>query len=93
MDRERALHADAERDLPHGERLLETAALTADHDPLEYLDALAPRLDDPDVHLNAVAGPERGQVRAQIGLVDEVGVLHGTFLLAGGGTIAEAGCS
>src|ERR671934_3140617 len=77
MDREGSFDADAERDLPDREGLLQPASLTADDDALEARDALATRLDDAHVHTHGVARPEGGDVRAQIGLVDEVGGFHG----------------
>jgi hypothetical protein len=76
---ERALDADAEADLADGERLLQAGALATDHDALEQLGALAGALDDADVHLERVTRVERGDVVAQAGTVDEIGVLHGAY--------------
>src|SRR5262249_5482436 len=58
VHRERALHADAEADLAHGEGLPAAAALAPDDDTLEDLHALAVAFDHPDVHLHGVAGRE-----------------------------------
>src|SRR3954451_15207711 len=65
VHREGPLDADAEADLAHGEGLARAAALTADHDALEDLDAGPVALDHADVHLDGVAGTERGDVVAQ----------------------------
>src|SRR3954453_14191874 len=65
VHREGPLDADAEADLAHGEGLAGAAALAADHDALEDLDARAGALDDADVHLDGVAGTELGDVVAQ----------------------------
>src|SRR5262249_38544592 len=59
---EGALHTDAEADLAHGEGLTDSVALAADHDALEHLDPGAVALDDPDVHVERVTGPEVGYV-------------------------------
>src|SRR5213082_2561470 len=58
VDREGALDADAEGDLPDGERLADAAVLAADHHALEDLVALAVAFVDADVHLERVAGAE-----------------------------------
>src|SRR4029450_6117333 len=58
VERERPLHAHAERDLPDGDLLRQAAPRPPDHDPREARDALAARLDHPDVHLHGVARPE-----------------------------------
>ena len=68
--RERALHAGAEADLADREGLAQAAAVTADDDTLEDLDAGAGALDDLHVDLHGVAGTEVGDVGAQRGCVD-----------------------
>ena len=76
MDREGALHTDAEGDLADGEGLRNAAALTGDHNALEDLGTGAAALDDLDVHLEGVTGAEVGHIVAQrsgIDLVDQVG--------------------
>src|SRR4051794_22272183 len=65
VHREGPLDADAEAHLAHGEGLPGATALPADHDALEDLDAGAVALDHADVHLDGVAGTERGDVVAQ----------------------------
>src|SRR5206468_8707607 len=65
VHREGPLDTHAEADLAHGEGLPGSAALAADHDALEDLDPGAVALDDADVHLDGVAGTERGDVVAQ----------------------------
>jgi len=60
VDRERALDADAEADLSHGEGLVNARSLAANDDALEDLDALAHAFDDADVDLYGVTGAERG---------------------------------
>src|SRR3954470_16408390 len=77
MHREGPLHANPERDLADSERLAQAAVLAADHHALEYLDALSGPLHDPHVHLDGVAGSELGDVGAQVGLLDEIGLVHG----------------
>src|SRR5699024_9656403 len=76
VDGEHALHADAEGDLAHPERLADAVALTRDHVPLEHLDAGAGALDDLHVHLDVVTGAEIGDVVAQRRLVDLIELLH-----------------
>src|SRR3954467_4369352 len=65
VHREGALDADAEADLADGEGLADAAALTADDDALEDLDARAVALDHADVDLHGVPGAEVGDVVAQ----------------------------
>src|SRR5215212_3397466 len=76
VHREGALHADAEADLAHGEGLADAAALTADDDALEDLDARAVALDHADVDLHGVPGAEVGDVVAQRRGVEGVQGVH-----------------
>src|SRR3712207_4311218 len=76
VDREGPLDADAEGDLADGERLPQAAALAAQDEALEDLDPLPAPLDHADVHLDGVAGPEVGQIVAQLRALDHVGDLH-----------------
>src|SRR4051812_20366459 len=55
VERERALHAHAERVLADGERLARAAALPLDDDPLEHLDPRARAFDDAEMHAHRVA--------------------------------------
>ena len=71
MQRERALHADAEGLLADGERLAGAAALALDHDALEDLGPAARALDDLEVDAHAVARLEGGHA-AQLGALDAV---------------------
>jgi len=77
MQRERALDADAEGDLPDREGLSEASAGTPDHDTLEHLHSLSPRFHDPCMHLDGVAGAEHRESLAQVRLLDEIGGVHG----------------
>src|SRR4051794_23041000 len=73
VQRERALHADAEGLLAHGEGLADALALALDDDALEDLGAAARALDDLEVDLEAVARLEAGdaaQLRALEGVDD-----------------------
>src|SRR4051794_39229320 len=73
VQRERALHADAEGLLSHGERLADALALALDDDTLEDLGAAARALDDLEVDLEAVARLEAGdaaQLRSLEGVDD-----------------------
>ena len=76
VHRERPLDTDAERDLADGERLAQAAVLASDHDALEHLNPLAVPLDHPDVHLHGVAWAEVRDIRAEIGLLDQIGLVH-----------------
>ena len=76
MHRERPLDADAERDLADRERLAQAPVLAADHHALEHLNPLATPLDHPYVHLHGVAWAELRDIRAQVGLLDEIGLVH-----------------
>src|SRR4029079_13193580 len=58
VEREDALDTDAARYLPHGEGLADAAALAADDDTLEHLDALLVPLDHLHVHAHGVPGAE-----------------------------------
>src|SRR6185437_7697473 len=60
VERERALHADAEGLLAHGERLPGAMALALDHDALKHLGAASRALDDLKVHAEPVPSVERG---------------------------------
>jgi hypothetical protein len=84
MDREGALHADAEGDLADRERLVQAPALATDHHPVEDLDPLPVPFDHPHVDLHGVAGTELGQVVAEERAIDEVGVVHARSPGAGG---------
>src|SRR6478672_4063322 len=74
--REGALDTDAEAHLADREGLADSAALDPDHHALEHLHAFASALDDAHVHLEGVAGPEVGDVVAQVSAVDEIGCVH-----------------
>src|SRR6266480_1899225 len=73
---ESAFDADAEAHLADSERLARTAALAADHDPLEHLHALTVALHHPDVHLQRVAGREVRNVVPKVGAIDKIGCVH-----------------
>src|SRR5436190_5235020 len=70
VQREDALDADAVRDLPDREGGARTAAVLADHDALEDLDALLVAFLDQRVNANAVAGAKIGQIGAPIAALD-----------------------
>src|SRR5206468_9204982 len=93
VHREGPLDTHAEADLAHGEGLPGSAALAADHDALEDLDAGAVALDDADVHLDGVAGTELGDVVAQrVGVECVQGVHRGNPRPSGGSyTVRTAG--
>src|SRR6476620_725990 len=55
VQRQRPLHADAERDLPDREGLTRTGSLALQHQALEDLDPLARTLDHPKVDAHGVA--------------------------------------
>jgi hypothetical protein len=77
VQRERPLNPDPERDLPNRERLADPSTRTTQHDALEDLDPLAIALDHADVNLDGVAGTEIGDIVAQEGLLDQIGLVHG----------------
>jgi len=59
MEQERSFDADAVRGhAADGEVLVDATSPAADHDPLEYLDALARPFHDLGVHPHGIAGPE-----------------------------------
>src|ERR1043165_7934548 len=90
MERERALHADAERVLADGERLAGARALTLDHDPLEDLDALPAALDHSEVHAHGVARLELRNL-AQLAALDVLDDrAHGKKGLAAAGNGSES---
>src|SRR3954447_4432362 len=72
MERERSLDADAERLLPHGERLACPRALALEHDSLEHLDPLPLPLDHLEVHPDGVARLELRDPIAQLGALEAV---------------------
>src|SRR5215470_10486345 len=67
VHRERPLHAHAVADLANCEGLPGTATLAPDHHTLENLDPGPASLNHPDVDLQRVPGPERGDVLADLG--------------------------
>src|SRR5262249_28182437 len=69
VHRERALDADGVADLPDGERLAGATALPPDDDALEDLDPGAAALDDADMNLQGVTGPEVRDVVTDLGLL------------------------
>src|SRR5271163_1792639 len=73
VDREGPLYPNPEAHLAHGEGLAHPGPLSSDHHALEDLHPLAVALDDPDVHLHGVAGPEVRNVLAQRVAVDDLG--------------------
>ena len=101
VHRERALHADAEGLLAHGEGLAHAVALALDDDALEDLGAAAGALDDLEVDAHAVAGLEvrdAAQLRALEAFDDGAhGKRSATGSEAGrrasGAMVAERGCS
>jgi hypothetical protein len=60
VERERALHTHAERDLADRERLAEAAARAPDHHALEDLHALPIAFDDAGMDLDGVTRSELG---------------------------------
>src|ERR1051325_2858646 len=89
MERERALHAHAERVLADGERLAAARPLTLDHDPLEDLDALPAALDHSEVHAHGVARLELRNL-AQLAALDVLDDrAHGKKGLAAAGNGSE----
>src|SRR4051812_27270923 len=62
VQRERALDADAEGVLAHGEGLADAAPLPFDDDPLEDLDPLAVALDHLEMNADGIARLEAGHV-------------------------------
>src|SRR5262249_19353820 len=62
VQRERGLHAHAERVLAHREGLADAGALALDHDPLVDLDPLPVPLDHAEVDAHGVARLEAGHV-------------------------------
>gem|GEM_PF-5741590 len=76
VNREGTLNAHAEGNLADGERGGHTVTATSDHDTLEDLDTRAVTFDDLDVHLEGVAGSERGDVIAQRSRINGVQLLH-----------------
>src|SRR5690349_14412030 len=92
VQRERPLHADAERVLSDGERLAGSGALALDHDPLEHLDALAAALDHAEVHEHDVASHEMRQV-AQLTALDVLDDgAHGEEAREAAAMVAERRC-
>src|SRR5438067_6517739 len=81
MHRKGALHTHTERHLAHGERLPRSRALPADDRTLEDLYPLARPLDDADVHLERVTGPEVGDVGPQRLRVQGVQGVHRQSIL------------
>src|SRR5207253_2223565 len=65
-----------EADLTDGEGLADATAGATDHDALEELDPGASALDDPDVNLEGVTGPELRDVGPQRGGVKAVQRMH-----------------
>src|SRR5918999_3454425 len=72
MDRKRPLDADAERALPHGERLADAGPLTLDDDALEDLDSPALALDDLEVNPHGISGLEGRKTVAQLASLEDV---------------------
>jgi hypothetical protein len=68
VQRERALHADAERVLADREGLAHALALPLDHHALEDLGAPAAALDDLEVDADAVTGGEIGDAAQLLAL-------------------------
>src|SRR5687767_12903459 len=75
MQREDALHTLTKGDLPHSERRAEAAAVQADHDAFEDLDALLVALAHLYVHAHGVS---RLHVRpfGQLRLLDRLNRVH-----------------
>src|SRR5579862_7113444 len=92
VHRERALHADAVAHLADGEGLPQAAALAADHDTLENLDAGAVAFRHLHVHLQGVTGAEIRDVSPELGLLKlgDRGVHDGCFLSPGRNTRQRA---
>src|ERR1700687_54207 len=76
VDGERPLDTHAVAFLADGEDLTDTAALPANDDTLEDLDAFLGTLDHLHMHIHCVAGAEGRDIVAQRRLVDEVQRVH-----------------
>src|SRR5262245_57811225 len=64
VQREDALHAMAEADFPHRDRLTHPGIVTGDQRSLERLQPLLIAFLDPDVHTNRIAGAKFGNIGA-----------------------------
>ena len=91
---ERALDADAEGLLAHGEGLAHALALTLDDGALEDLDAVARALDHLEVDLDVVAGLELRDTLAQLLAFDVLDDVHGaSFRAKTGGQSSRSGAA
>src|SRR3990170_3676136 len=70
------LHSHAVADAAHGERLAWPAALPADDDALEGLDALAPAFHDPEVHAHGIPRRERRDFALQLLALELIKSVH-----------------
>src|SRR6185436_10629671 len=98
VEREDALDADAARHLARGEGLADAAALPADDDALEDLDALLVAFHHLDVHAHGVSGAEIRQPVLEERGFDDSQRFHGDRSLnpmplpSGGRRAAQPGC-
>src|SRR6185369_192439 len=92
VDHERPLHADAARDLAHGDRAGDATATQAHDRALEDLDALLAALDHAGRDLDRVARGELGQVAADLVGDDLVQDVHGGSFPAAARRAAARGC-
>ena len=66
MDHEGALDADAARDSPYGDLLVDATVAHAKHGALEVLKALAVPFDDSHADAHGVSRPDLGQIGLQL---------------------------
>ena len=89
MEREGSLDTDAETELAHGERLVDTAATTGDYNALEHLDTFFVALDHAYVDLDGVPSLKLGDIVPKGLCVDEIGDVH-RWLLRNGGRLGQS---
>ena len=76
MHREETLDAHTRRNAAYGKGLADARPLTADDDTLEHLNALARALDDARMHAHGVARSKRGDIGAELLLLQDLDDIH-----------------
>ena len=84
MNRKDPLDADPETQLADGEGGPCPCPVPGDDKALEDLNALSAPFDHADVHFDGVAGPEIGDIVADVRALNYVKIVHGGLLEAPG---------
>ena len=76
MQRENSFHADAARDLAHGEGFVQAAVLACYYNPLKNLNALSYAFLDFHVNPKRIPGTKIGKIASEVFFFNKIQYIH-----------------